>query len=143
MISGVHADVTVGLSSRSHASGRSISTGVQLGDLDVAVGEVGVRETEAEFVNRLNFLLIEGSVIDEDALFEVGLRDLVVRCVKNISAVVRTLCGHGERKLGTRVNTTIENICDRVTGLLSGNTSPEDGSDVGVVGVFLNEDRAN
>ena len=142
-VSRVHADVTVGLSSRSHASGRSISAGVQLSDLDVAVSEVGVRETESEFVNRLNLLLVESSVINEDTLLEVGLRDLVVRSVKDISAVVRTLGGHGERKLSTRVDTTVEDVSDRVTRLLSRNTSPQDGGNVRVVGVLLEKNRAD
>jgi len=140
-VGSVHADVTIGLSSRSHAGSRGVSAGVQLGDLDVAVGEVCVRKTESKFVDRLNLLLVKGSVINEDALLEVGLRNLVIRCVQDISAVVRTFSGHGEGKLGTRVDTTIEDISNRVTGLLSRNTSPEDGGDVGVVGVFLNENR--
>lgn len=143
VVGGVHADVSVGLSCGSHAAGGNIATGVELGDLEVAVAEVGVGKTETELVDGLNLLLIEGSVVNEDALLEILLRDGGVGGVQNISAVVRALGGHGEGKLSTRVDATVENVGNRVARLLARNTSPQDGGNVGVISVLLNQNSAD
>lgn len=73
----VTAVVAQGRRSDGLARGGSVLACVLLLDVQVRVGEGGVRQSEAELVDGCDVLLVEGAVVDEDALFEVVLRRVV------------------------------------------------------------------
>lgn len=68
---------------------------------EVAVGEGGVRQSEAKLVDGSLVEPIEGTIIDKNTLFEVVLRCVVaiVRLVEKICAVVATLSSPSEWSL--------------------------------------------
>ena len=88
---------------------------------------------------------VKRTVVDDVTLLEVDLGDLsiAVGVVQDVSAVILSILANGPRKLCTGVDAAVEDISDGVTTLLTGKTSPENGSDIGVVLVLLENDRAN
>lgn len=97
----------------------------------------------AELVDWGDVLGVEVAVVDEDALAKVllGRALAVVGIVEDVGAVV--LAGGGPAEGGAAgLGAAVEDVDDGAAALLAGETSPEDGRDVGVVVPVSDEDGA-
>lgn len=140
VVSRVVIDGAEGGSGSSLALGWLVRTGVKLRDLEVGVFVCGIAETIAKLISWSDVLCVEVAVIDEEALGEVDLRAVYVETVDNIHTIVLTALTPGEDSLALWVDRTPDDINKSITGFLAWKTSPEDGGDVGVVLVFLEDD---
>jgi hypothetical protein len=146
VVSSPVADDTVSGCRRCLASSRLVRRYIVGSDLQVTVREGGVRKTVAELVDGSLVEAIEVAVIDEDALNKVVLGSTlaVVRRVDHIrGTVISASLAPGERSLSTGVDLAVEDVGDSVTGLLTGNTGPDDGSNVLMLVPGLDQDGAD
>lgn len=98
------------------------------------VGEGGVRQPEAELVAGRDLVVVEGAVVDEEALGEVVLREgagLGARVEQGAEVLLGVRDGVGEAAAG--VDVAVEDVDEGVAGFLAGQAGEEDGCDVGVV----------
>lgn len=98
------------------------------------VGEGGVRQPEAELVAGGDVVLVEGAVVDEEALGEVVLREgtgLGAGVEEGAEVFLGVRDGVGQAAAG--VDVAVEDVDEGVAGFLAGQAGEEDGCDVGVV----------
>lgn len=129
----------VGLAAQGDGTGRVLICGaVDLADLQVAVVEGGVAESEAKFVARGNVLEIKVAVVDVDSLSEVGLGEVLEHAVEdNIRleevVVVGFILGHCVWDTSGGVLLAIEEVDESPAAVLPWEMGKDDGRDVGVV----------
>lgn len=113
--------------------------------MEVGVIKCRVAQAKTKFVDWSRVVLVEVPVVNEVALREFDLRRSVaiVELGQELSAIVLAGLAPGERALATRVHTAVEYIGNGISGLLAGQTSPDDGSDVGVLVPRVDEDGAH
>ena len=107
------------------------------GTADAGGVEGGVGETETELVADGNVLGVEVAVVDVQLLVEPGLPVIDAGGVDSGgggSVVVGSVEGNGVREVTRGVDLAVEDVNDRVTGLLTGEVGSDNGSDVRVVG---------
>jgi hypothetical protein len=63
--------------------------------------------------------VVEGAVVDEDALLEIVLGDVLVGGVEDGGAVVGSLFADGEGEFCAGVDAAVEDVCNGVAGLFA------------------------
>jgi hypothetical protein len=63
--------------------------------------------------------VVEGAVVDEDALLEIVLGDVLVGGVEDGGAVVGSLFADSEGEFCAGVDAAVEDVCDGVAGLFA------------------------
>ena len=86
---------------------------------------------------------VNSPVINLQSLRIGNLRSGHATAVQHIRRVITPRLGNGIRQPPTRVDSAKQDVHDRVTRFLTGDTSVEDGGDVGVVYPGLDNDRAD
>ena len=107
------------------------------GAADAAGVEGGVGEAETELVAHGDVLGVEVAVVDVQLLVEPGLPVVDAGGVDGGgggSVVVGAVERDGVGEVAGRVDLAVEDVDDRVSGLLAGEVGSEDGGDIGVVG---------
>lgn len=97
-----------------------------LGDLEVVIVEMGVGETKAKFVLRLDVHQVVVSVA-EVLVFRVGHIKIVTRVLSLGEVLLVVLVRHGEGQLTSGVGFTEEDVDQSISNFLSRHNRVQDG----------------
>lgn len=92
-------------------SGGIFSDGM-FSDSKVGIAKRRIGEAITEFVGWSYIVLIEATIVGENAFLEIRLRgqNSIVRCIEHISAPVLASSSDCKRQLRTRIHTTIKDV---------------------------------
>ncbi|KAI3483603.1 hypothetical protein L1887_53519 [Cichorium endivia] len=106
------------------------------------VGKLGVRQTEAKLVPRLDVFGVKVAVVDVERLGVVDLRRDRVVVVQHISAVVGAVLADRVRQPTAGVVVAVQHIHKRAAALAARKVGPDDRRHVGILGEALHVDGA-
>lgn len=145
IVGAVVADDAVGWCRWRIASSRCVAwIGVCL-NLQIGVCKGRVRQAKTELIDRSNVGLVECSVVDEHSFYKVVLRReyTVVWGIHHVSAIVFAVETPGEWRLASRVDLSVQNVCDGIAALLAWDTCPYNGGHVLVLVPSVNKHWAD
>ena len=106
-------------------------------DLEVAIRECGIRQTEGEFEAWRDVLRVEMAVVDNKLLRVVDRSLITVSTISSEGGIFGKLLGDGVGKAASRADLAVKDVGRGIVILLNRHTGPDDCGDVQVVDPLL------